>query len=369
MTDARVLLKCRLHSCHAYRNLALGPVRTLADVQQRAAEAWQLPHAQGLLLALQDSDGDDVAVLGQREWEAVLANFLSLTAAAPRPVMRISLVQDPRAFVLGTSSLRPLSTGAAGPTTAAAAAPAPGKGEPEDEAAVEARRKKAEMDKRNEALADSFNALLARSRNTDTVQSRARDVAGRLYHYTRSQVPDDAQDQAGPSSARSDSAQASTERAQVPGTTSDSGLAAQISTSTSAPSELDQKRDAWRSRATQLYGSLVAVPPTASTQQAGQSEQESSNTAQDSSAEPGESLAPPALQEPAAKLQPGESHAEAASAPPAESAPTAASPIPPEAEADPGRIRVARPQRPIEEVNAELQSAWERLLPRTKRPA
>ncbi|KAK0538927.1 hypothetical protein OC834_000252 [Tilletia horrida] len=340
----RLRIKCRLHPCPAYRILDLpaaaddppSSAPTLDDVQQRAAAAWHLPSSAGLLLAALDAEGDEIALLEQREWEAFLRS-LSPHAA----LVRLCLARDPRS---GFAQQQPSSS-----TSAA-----------RDQASEEAqqkerqRQRKSAMDERNDALASAFSSMLANARSTETVASRSRDYANRFYSFTRAQFPQDSAGAGGAASGSGSTSGATAAGAQASSVAEERAPEAEMD-------ELERKRQGWKARGDQLYGNLVA-PPARHGALAAPEQGEGRETSEEAAAQAeAEQVAPPPPPNESTERQQGEGRDEQAQGSSVEgSSDPAPAPAPTPAP------RPARPKRPVEEVNQELNSAWDSMLARMR---
>ncbi|KAE8229044.1 hypothetical protein CF326_g6003 [Tilletia indica] len=336
----RLRLKCRLHPCPAYRVLVLPDadeqqqLPTLTQVRDQAASAWQLSNADGLLLAILDADGDELALFEQEEWEGFLSSVVSSTSAASaNPLLRLCLTQDPR--LSRTQAAHPISS-----TSTTTPAPTPAK--------------KSDIEIRNEALADSFTAMLHRARSTETPESRAREYASRFYAISKTEVVP-AEMMAGGSGGAHNN-----------GTASGAGTGTPSSATASSSSKKDQvekKREDWKARADQLYGSLVAVPPR--------------NSALPPASAPAPSIsseeAPAASPETITKQETDSTSQESSTdtrisqeKPDTDGVKTPNSPVVDQPESSPPKTGSKRPKRPVEEVNSELNSAWETMHSRMR---
>ncbi|KAE8227492.1 hypothetical protein CF319_g26 [Tilletia indica] len=335
----RLRLKCRLHPCPAYRVLVLPDadeqqqLPTLTQVRDQAASAWQLSNADGLLLAILDADGDELALFEQEEWEGFLSSVLPSTSAASAPLLRLCLTQDPR---LSRNQ-------AAHPTSSTSTTPAP------------TPAKKSDIEIRNEALADSFTAMLHRARSTETPESRAREYASRFYAISKTEVVP-AEMMAGGSGGAHNNGTAS-------GAGRGTGTGMPSSATPSSSSKKDQvekKREDWKARADQLYGSLVAVPPR--------------NSAPPAPAPPISSEEAPAASPETITKQETDSTSQESSTdarisqekPDTDGVKTPSSPSVDQPESSLQKAGSKRPKRAVEEVNSELNSAWETMLSRMR---
>ncbi|KAE8272166.1 hypothetical protein A4X09_0g171 [Tilletia walkeri] len=334
----RLRLKCRLHPCPAYRVLVLPDVDeqqlpTLTQVRDQAASAWQLSNADGLLLAILDADGDELALFEQDEWEGFLSSVvISTSAASANPLLRLCLTHDPR--LSRNQAAHPTSASSSQPTPA----PTP--------------VKKSDIEIRNEALADSFTAMLHRARSTETPESRAREYASRFYAISKTEVVP-AEVLAGRMGGDI-----------APGAGRGTGLSSSATASSSSKKDqVEKKREDWKARADQLYGSLVAVPPRNSAAPA---------PAPPISSEKAPAASPETItkQETTDPTSQSESSTARISSDHQEKPDTdgvkTPSPSVDQPEQNPPKTSSKRPKRPVEEVNSELNSAWETMLSRMR---